>query len=234
MLKNPTDNYKQIRQAIAQRIVNSPLAQFVGYGGLAELPTHRITALANGVDDERSWTYIDVEFRRADTNVSFEVRCEPVGRYSNGEPTLDQDGNEWCAYQLTCKVGYPSHGSEEAGTVLARAELIRDVAIFAAAIQAEFGAARRPILHMTQTAEQLAERKAKIAAEQLQQKLRGVVDSNRSKMRVGSERHLPASLITGIIPEGRHEVGIGEHNGALKKYVLFVTEAHGANLQRVA
>lgn len=232
MNRNPKDNYRSTHQTIAQRVLSSPLAQFVGYGGLAGHDGQRLTAAARGEGDLSSWSFLSLEFRRADSNANLEVRVESVDRYYRDGAMTDKDGNEWTQYTLTCQVGYPSHGSTDVATVLARAELIREVAMLAACIQAEFGG-RNEIWKMTRTAEQVAEAKAKAEAEKLNQKLRTVVDANRRQMRVGSERTLGVDLIKEI-PAGQHEVAFGENNGEVKKYNLFVTPEAGACLSRVA
>lgn len=236
MLKNPTDTYSESLKSIAKRIVNSPLAQFVGYGGLDSRDFQRLRAIADGSDNnDFAWCYLDVEFRRADTNANLCIKCDAV-YHKEGDMRryvqVDQDGNEWTEYTLSCSVNYPSHGSADPATVMARAQLLQEVALFAATIQADFG--RRNLLHMTRTAQQVAEDKAKADREAVERQVRGVVLANRNGMRVGGERNLPASLITGVIPEGRHEIGVGHHDGSIRKYVVFATAAHGANLQRVA
>lgn len=233
-MKNLTDNYRSTHQAICARVLDTTLANHLGYGERQSHDTSRLQAYAAGEGEISSWGFVSLDFRRADSNANLEVRVENKrGSWRTG-PEVDAEGNEWEEYELTTQVGYPSHGSTDCGTVLARVELIREVALLAAAIQAEFGG-RNVIHRMTATSAQVVERTAKQAKEKITNKVRSVVDANKHQMRVGSERRLDdASLIEGV-PSGTYEVAFeGNVNAETKKYTLFVTEGVGACLMRTA
>lgn len=226
MMRQPKDNYRATHQAISQRVLSSTVGSAVSPYRIEQLKAH-----AAGEGDLSNWTFFSVEFRRADTNCDLSVRLESVERYNYG-PSTDKDGNEWHQYKLECQVSWPSHGSSDVATCMARLNLYQQVSMLAAELQAEFGG-RNEIWQMTATKEQVEERKAKAAAEKLNQQLRSVVDANRRQMRVGGERTLGVDLIKEL-PAGKHEVSFGENNGEVKKYSLFVTPEAGACLSRVA
>lgn len=224
MMRQPKDNYRATHQAISQRVLSSTVGSAVSPYRIEQLKAH-----AAGEGELSNWSFFSVEFRRADTNCDLSVRLESKDRY--GRDT-DKDGNEWMQFELECQVSWPSHGSSDVATCMARLNLYQQVSMLAAEIQAEFGG-RNEIWQMVATKEQVEERKAKAEAEKVNQKLRSVVDANRRQMRVGGERTLGVDLIKEL-PAGQHEISFGENNGEVKKYNLFVTPEAGACLSRVA
>lgn len=228
MMRNLKDTYRATHQAVAARILNSALASTIGYQGDPNRLL-RVQDAAEGKSDLSSWSFLSVEFRKAGTNISLDVKVEGEDRYFRGGPTKDKEGNEWEEYKLTCTVNWPCHGSTDVGTSLARLEFYKQAALLAAEIQAEFPELAR----MTRTVAQIAEAQEKAAAEKVAQQLRSVVDANRRQMRVGGERTLGVDLIKDL-PAGQHELSFGENNGELKKYNLYVTPTAGACLSRVA
>ena len=228
MLKNPTDNYFSVQQAIAKRVLATPLASSIGYGGIGSHGYNEILAMANGEKIDRHG-YASVEFRRADTSCDLYIRTDSRNDFTSTRET-DADGNEWVTYGLKVEVSYPSHGSAEPATVMARMNLISQVAMLAAEINAEFGG-RNEIRKMVCSAAEVAERKANFEAAELKVKVRKFVVENNSGMRVGSSRDLGGK--TGDLSVGRHLVDVGNNAGVVKKYALDVAE-RGASLTRLA
>lgn len=228
MMRNLKDTYRATHQAVAARILSSSLAGTIGYPGDPNRLL-RLQDAAEGKSDLSSWSFLSVEFRKAGTNISLDVKVESEDRYYRGGPTKDKEGNEWEEYKLTCTVNWPCHGSTDVGTSLARLEFYKQAALLAAEIQAEFPELAR----MTRTVAQIAEANRVAEEKRVQERIRGLVDGNRRQMRIGGERNLGSDLVQGLV-SGRHEVSFGENNGELKKYVLFVTESAGACLSRVA
>jgi len=228
MMRNLKDTYRATHQAVAARILNSSLAGTIGY---PQDPNRllRLQDAAEGKSDLSSWSFLSVEFRKAGTNISLDVKVENEDRYYRGGPTKDKEGNEWEEYKLTCTVNWPCHGSTDVGTSLARIEFYKQAALLAAEIQAEFPELAR----MTRTAAQVAEAQKVAEEKRLQERVLGIVGDNRRQLRVGGERSLDSDKVQGLV-SGRHEVVIVENNGEVKKYVLFVTESVGACLSRVA
>jgi hypothetical protein len=218
------DNYNAARSLVARRILNSSLTGCIGYpttdpaqnGALI-----RLQALLKGEEVQASWSFVDIEFRKADTNCSLEVKLESVDRADFSDHT-DKQGNEWNVYELSTKVNYPCHGSADSATVLARVNLYQQVAMLAAEIQAEFK--DKYVMKMRRSAEEVAAAKVEAEKEKLQRKLNILVDANRKNMRVGSELRL-GSLVADI-PAGRYEVELWNNGrvgvGEPKKYLLNV------------
>lgn len=228
MMRNLKDTYRATHQAVAARILNSSLAGTIGYPSDPNRLI-RLQDAAEGKSDLSSWSFLSVEFRKAGTNISLDVKVEGEDRFYRGGPTKDKEGNEWEEYKLTCTVNWPCHGSTDVGTSLARLEFYKQAALLAAEIQAEFP----DLARMTKTVEQIAEANKVAEENRVTARIRGIVDGNRRQMRIGGERTLGLDIIQGLA-SGRHEVSFGENNGEVKKYSLFVTESAGACLSRVA
>lgn len=88
MMRQPKDNYRETHQAVAARVLKNPLAQCVGYAG----NTDRLQRNAAGEGDIDRWSFQSVEFHRAGTNCSLDVRAESVDHLG---PHTDKEGNEW-------------------------------------------------------------------------------------------------------------------------------------------
>jgi hypothetical protein len=224
MMRNPKDNYKETHQAIARRVLNSKLAAFVGhptFDGRLE----RLEAAANGTEELLSaWTFLDVEFRRAGTNCSLEVRADVVNSRWDGQPTLDNDGNEWNQYSLTTKINWPCHGSTDAATALARVALYQEVAMLAAEIQAEFPDCMR----MTRSATDIMLAKIKEKHESNVRALNAFVAEHRKNMRVGT-MNLVGVRVTPDFPAGTYDVELDN-----KKFTVEVFDTGVSHLLRTA
>jgi len=204
MLKqNVQDTYVADRAAIAQRILTSPLAAYVGYSG----DLYRLDKLHNIARDGKAHTgysFLSVEFEKAGTECSLEIREEGSG-YSGGV-TTDAEGNEYHEYTLSCAVNFPCHGSTACGAVLARLAFYQQVALLAAEIEAEFVVNRRVNYKMTRTAAEVVADNAKVEAQRIEQAYAGVtLKYGATGLRVGKVVGLdPEDL--GNLPEGKRDV----------------------------
>jgi hypothetical protein len=234
MLKNPTDNYYSVQQAIAKRVLATPLASSIGYGGIGSHGYNEILAIANGEKSDR-YGYASVEFRRADTSCELYIRTDSRNDFVSTRET-DADGNEWVTYGLKVEVSYPSHGSADPATVLARMNLVSQVAMLAAEINAEFGG-RNEIRKMVASKMEVDSRALKAEQEALRSKLHSFVNNNSKGMRAGGKaRDFGAGMLNGM-PVGVHTVGIGDHQGNIKNYKFVVRDFNGtlsASLYRIS
>ncbi len=233
MLKNPTDNYYSVQQAIAKRVLATPLASSIGYGGIGSHGYNEVLAIANGEKSDR-YGYASVEFRRADTSCDLYIRTDSRNDFTSTRE-VDAEGNEWVTYGLKVEVSYPSHGSADPATVLARMNMISQVAMLAAKINAEFGG-RNEIRKMVCSAAEVAERKANAEAADLQSKVRKFVTENSRGMRDGSKRDFAHDMVSHL-KVGNHIIKIGANNGITKDYTVAVRDVNGrlsASLYRTA
>lgn len=223
MLKNPADNYYKVQQDIAKRVLATPLASSIGYGGIGSHGYNEILAIANGEKSDR-YGYASVEFRRADTSCDLYIRTDSRNDFLSTRQ-VDAEGNEWVEYGLKVEVSYPSHGSESPATVLARVNLYQQVAMLAAEIAAEFGG-RNQIRKMVATKAEVDARAEALAKEKAQALARKIVSDNNRAMRVGSERALTrgdvSNPVTYELPEGYYTVEIGNGSGIIKTFALNV------------
>jgi hypothetical protein len=167
MMKNPQDNYAATRALIAQRIIASSINPSIGYpGAKVNHDRDRLEQVARGEGDSTGFSFLNVEFRKADSGCSLYVRCDDVSY----EPRTDAEGNEWRQYQVTTEASWPSHGGTSPGTSLARLAFYTQVALLAAEIEAEFGG-RAEVWRMTRTAAQVAEANAKAEQERIERRL---------------------------------------------------------------
>lgn len=227
-----TDTYRSTHQAVAQMVLDSQMRSCIGYPN----PVSRgksiatLEAATRGEGDISSWSFLSVTFRRAGTDCDLTVVAEPK-RYGGNhvEPTTDAEGNEWEEYEVTCKVNHPCHGSTDAATQLARAQLYADVAMLGIQIQAEL--AGRDVFKMTRSAEDIAKQKREEDEQRVQAKVRGIVDALRKGMRVGSNRAVSRNQTEGI-PVGDHQVTLNND----MQFVLEVNYAgdFGGILRRTA
>ena len=161
-----------------------------------------------------------VEFERAGTNVTLDIKLDEASSYRFGEPAKDKEGNEWREYEIKTSVNWPCHGSCDPATAIARLALYSDVALFAAEIAAQFG---RKFQKMTATAAEVAERKAKQAAHEQQRKAEACVAANSKGLRPGQIRK---AEFLNPIEEGVYEVTVSG-----RQYRLTVRE--GVNTSTV-
>ncbi len=232
MLKDAVDNYFAVQRAIAKRVLVNPLGNFVGYGGTGSSGHAKLVAVAEG-DESDTFGFLSIEFRRADTNCDLYIRANTKREFGLGRE-VDAEGNVWVEYELSVEVSWPSHGGADVATCLARLKLYQDVSLLAAEIQADFGG-RNVIRRMVMTRSQVETAKLKEQQETFKRNIQSLVVANCKGMRLGGERKVPAELITTVsVPQGKFDVNVGHHDGSLRKYVIFVTENNGANIQRVS
>lgn len=141
---NPkSDTYASTRSAIARLILSSPLASRIGY---PDAPAnkgalHALQSIVDGTARDNTWSFVSVDFRRAGTTVSLDVQLDI--EYDGEKGYLqDESGNDYVAYNLKCTVNWPTHGTIDPATALARLELYREAAMLAAAIHAQFAGTR--------------------------------------------------------------------------------------------
>jgi hypothetical protein len=108
-MKSYQDNYAATRKAIAQRILNSPIAD-----SASERDRQKMRDAVEGIDEARQWSFLNFEVRRAGTNCELAVDAKVQDR-SFGR-TKDAEGNEWREYAIACQVNHPCHGSASPAT----------------------------------------------------------------------------------------------------------------------
>lgn len=235
MSKRKQDNYRETVRTVASRILGSDLVPFVGFAD----DQHRLAGLQRAArhdNDNISWTYSSVTFRRASTDCTLDIEIKSVASTKSYRDALfvDEEGNEWGQYVLSCRVNFPSHGSCSPDVVMARLALYQEVTQLAADIQAEFQ--DREIWRMTATAEELVKIQAGLDDAKVARLVREVVVDSRRYMRVGASSLVALDPSRGKIPAGFHDVNIGEPNGTRRGYTLIVgvNGAISATLRRTA
>lgn len=222
MAKEYKDTLTPRALGIAKRVLSSPLAEF--------LHPHTRAGLQEVLDgkDARfgSYSLLNVEFRRADTNITLTVRCEGTDWRSDNR---DAEGNEWNEYKLWTELNWPCHGSCGPTLAIARNSFYRQVIELAADIEADFcqSGYRNEVFRMGRTAAQLQKEKEEQEARKLHSLVVAAIEKKKHGMRVGSERDLGANENFAGIPVGRYE---HEFNDG-KKYSLQVTDI-GAFINR--
>lgn len=204
--RKPTkDTYLEVRQAIAKRILASPLAECIGYPGAPrDVRLSELTSYADGTNtNKRGWGFISIDLRRAGSNVNLYVNARADYESRRDEMELDDAGNEYSCFKLELEVNWPTHGACDPATALARLELYKQAALLAAEIQAEFGGNER-YWSLFRTAEQRAEEEAKEKAEQLQSAVTCAVETVRKGMRAGGTAAVAIGALRGI-PDGSYE-----------------------------
>ena len=170
-------------------------------------------------------------FIRSGTDVKLSVSFDTAG------VKTDEDGNEWAQFDVHVLVNWPTHGSIMPGVCLSRLDFYREVALFAAEIQAEFPA---QVQRMMLTAQEVRNIR-------LDQQLSKIV-SPHTKLKVGEALVLQLTgvlehegeradevltrgpdAVTRSLPEGNHEVIVG-----LRKYNVRVSRDVGVAINRVA
>ncbi len=216
-----SDNFNATHSDIARRILDSGLIQFVGYPNDA----HRLTDLtlaAQGSANVSPMNFLSVTFRKAGTDCSLDVLTRAV----NNHPDIDQEGNEWKEYSLSCTISFPCLGSSDPATVMARLKLYQDVALLAAEIQAE----HQKVTRLACTAATIAAAKAKQLEQEINAAARKTVVANCNAMRLGSEKR--DIEISTMIPEGDYVVDVNDSRNFRKTYVLKVAKVGVANMRR--
>jgi hypothetical protein len=199
--KPTQDTYDSARATIAKLVLASPLAGSVG----DPENDNRLSGLeyAAAGNDPKSWLFLSVEFRRAGTSISLDVRAKSDCRLSSRQYEQDDNGNDYAAYTLHCDVNWPCHGSCDPATALARIELYREVAMLAATIHAQFSGAR--LWKFVQTKAQREQDDADAAAKRVHQAATMAIDDTRSGMRTGSApRNVPIDALKDV-PDGTYE-----------------------------
>lgn len=214
----PTNNYVDIRARIARRILNHPLAQFVGY------PTdeYRLSRLRQFADKDTSsdgFSFISLELRRAGTNVSLSIEQEKVWSLRDDGTRTDKDGNDQAQYNFRATVSWPCHGSQDAGTAIAWLRFYEEVALLAAELNAEL--ANENVWRLVRTKEEREAQEAKKEAEKVHLAVVRAIDNVRQNMRVGSPpRNTLLQDLAGI-PDGAYEHEFSDG----KKYRLSVARS---------
>ena len=209
------------RQAIAKRILASPLALFIGN---QEVPVDdRLQYLRRMASGESDWSTTSHEFRRAGSNVTLYINSESVDDWDVDERDRDEAGNEYTQHKLRVEVNWPSHGNSDPGTCLARLEFYREVAFLAADIHAEF--CSELYWKLYRTADQRAQLQATADAHSIQMAVMTVIDKYRANMRINATRFVTVgNIIAGIY---YHEFNDG------KCFELCVTDGGGAYITRL-
>lgn len=193
------DTYFSTRSAIASRVLASPLAPYIGYPGRTTEENHAVLVwLRDDRTDRRS--FVTVEFRRGDSNCSITIDGDLLG--DPDDARRDDAGNDYRPVFFKFACSWPSHGSSDPGTCLARLHLYQQAAMLAAELAAEFSSDQCWLL--VRTPEQRAQQEAEAHAKKVKELVVHTIDAVRGGMRVGSFKTLPLDEIKDI-PEGRYE-----------------------------
>jgi hypothetical protein len=141
-----------------------------------------------------------MEFERAGSNCTLNLAWDSSARGFRDELPRDADGSEYCPVVLKASVNWPCHGSTDAATCLARLELYRQVALFAAELGAEFD---RTYHRLSRTAAQRDEQEASAAAARIASAVRVVVDGNKKGLKVNGLVGVPIAECSPI-PDGEY------------------------------
>lgn len=225
--KPTEDTFNAAQARILERILESPLAQYISphtREGLKKI-------IEMGGKTGGFGSFVSLEFRRAGTNANLYVTAESDDRSYRDEYEQDEAGNEYARMHVQPpQVSWPCHGSQDVGTCFAWVEFYKDVCRLAADIQAEFCGSPR-YWRLVRTKAQREESEAKAAAEKVKGAVRSAVDSVRSGMRVEAMRSVGLDLLKDV-PDGSYEVEFDDYGIAdkVKKYRLDVRRQEGAVL----
>lgn len=198
------DTLTSAQAAIAAIIVNSTLAQYVGYPGRPlEERLDNLKRIANGEGKPGAWNFISVEFRRAGTNCSLSVNCESDNGYRE-EYTQDEAGNDYVRTRvLPPQLNWPSHGNLGVGTSFACIEFYRDVARLAADIESEFR--DQHFWRLARTKAQREEQEAKAKQQKVEEAVTNAIEQVRNGARIGgTPKSVPMDLIAAV-PDGDYD-----------------------------
>lgn len=220
----PKETFKPATQAIASRILASPLAQFVGYPDDANR-LRGLRRIAEEGCEPGFCSVMSVTFRRAGTDVSLDVCADRVyDRYDSDKEDLDEVGDAYGKYRLSCKVNWPCHGGTAVSVALARIHLYEEVAELGLCIEADFGGEDNQVWHLVETKAAREERKLQAEAARVKHAVMKVIGSNRKNMRVGGSTFVATSE---NIPIGDHEHTFDDG----KKYRLSRCQAEDGTTQ---
>ena len=216
------DNYKSTRAQIAQFVLDSSMAQYVGYPGSTR-KLEDLQRVARGEGDA-SWFFLSLEFHNVEvTNCDLHIRSEEVDDWFK-----DEVGNLWCKYTFSCSVNWPTHGSANLEVATKRIMFYNDV--IALAKQIEVLLASTNVARIIQTVEDAKKRADDIAQQNHESLLRQCVTSGSKGMRIGSERLVLRIGAWADLLHGSHNVAIGN-----KKYTARVpTGATEISIMRIA
>lgn len=221
------DTFNAGRAEMAQRILQHPLAAFVGYPGTrtTEQRQAELRAIAAGDTKAGGWSFLNVEFYRAGTSCSLSIQSD--WDYSGREeyPT-DETGNEYSKCELRFEFNHPTHGSMDPATALARLALYTEVSQLAAQLHAEFRGEK--FWRLLRTPEQKAQQEAAEKERAEKAAIAFAVVSSRGGLRINGQATVEAAAVKDL-PVGTffHEAEDG------RRYRLTVALVHGGNVASV-
>lgn len=222
--KAQQDTFKPAIHAIAQRVLASPLAGCLKRHTRLELEDI-VAHLGESTMYKRSFGssyYLTFAFEKAGTSIDVYLQVEG-DRYGYRDPVVDDAGNEWIEFQISCQANWPSHGGESLAIALARLNFYRDATTLGAEIEAEFCGRRQAYWTVLRTAEEIAAQKAAELRQNSVMNANGLMQENRRNMQVGATRVLTVSD-KNPITDGLYEFTVND-----KKYALDVrTDAEKA------
>lgn len=206
------DTYKTTLQTVAQ-ILSTRAPR-----GLSPRYLPALQRMAAG--EQEIYGEIDAVFERAGSEVRMSFKLDVTK-----EDITDLEGNEWYRYTVTCGVSWPTHGTVSTSTALARIGLMRDVAEFAAELEADFD---RPVMRCVCTKAEREERTAKYAKQNAETKVAKLIEEHCKGMRVEQQR----------LFEGEHGLEPGTYKVTGfpmgREYVATVTAPQGFYYTRSA
>lgn len=217
-MRTITNNFAKVKASIAARILASPLAAFIGYPG----HSGRLAQLTDlvAVTDLKPTGSLNVEFRRADTNISLYVEHDAEWR---DKDVKDDDGNEYVRYDFRFELNWPCHGSTRPDVAMARLRLYSDVAMLAAELTAEFGSMHE-VYHLLRTKAQREELEAKKVAERVKGDVVSTMEKRRRGLRVGAVLGIPTTDVQAL-PTGSYD-----HEFADGKAYTLVVSGHAIGM----
>lgn len=207
------------------------IAQFILDKGPAGLRVHDRVVLehmATATNDVRNFINIEYE-RHEDTHrasaglyISFDEGYSD--RFS------DVEGNMWREYQLHVQSNWAAYGGSAPAIQMKRLALMGEVTAFAQDIVDLFPG---PFHRMVKTAAQAKAEKDARESTEVVERVKHLVSTHRTKMRIGQERSLDLSNNTSFesLPQANWEVEMASDG---KKYKFEKTGTHGAYLTRLS
>lgn len=172
---------------------------------------------------EHSEVYFPLEFRREHVSCTLYIELDSFA----AESFMDDEGNRWRKVSLKAQPSWSSYGSVSVSDARLFVQLVGDVTEFAAKLLETFS---EPFVRMVETAQEIADRKAKAAVDKCRGDVIAMMRANAKGMRVGQERRVE-------VPPGASDlmqVGEVSYWDGDRKYTTHVTTTRTFYMMRVS